>query len=921
MEKVQPTNAGTQKKVSLLGLRANSPRVFRALALFALLATVLAIGIGFWQSRNNRDFRMKGLPPQLSKDVVGTVEGYERRETDAGVLKYYIKADRATTFSDNHQELENVYLEVYDEAGERFDKIAAAAAIYIPDKESSKLFDVFLSGNVRIETRDALFVNTEKASYNRASEIAESEELVEFTRRNVSGKSVGVIVKVREKQLELLSGVEINAVEPDEFGGASVKQARVNAGRAVVFHDDRIEAERDVVIDLTPKNNGGGFNQPAEIRAARAVATLNDGRIKRFDLTQNVEVFVKPTAAKPDSTKTSSNAAVAFFDGELKRVEFNENVEIETARGGDEPTVIRAGNAIYEKTIDRFDLKNGVEITTVAGNQPTFIRAAEAVYEQPQRKIHLAGGAEITQNDGLIKGDAMTAELYPNRKLQNAFVRGNAFLKQTTPDRSTEVSANELNAFFGENQQINKARAVGGANVSIVPAQAQEYSKATVFAPNALDLLFRAAGGKSVLSQIQTEGRTSVVMNAVAGSPKSSTRKLTADAMKTVLSESGKDILKAEAVGNAELYVEPTASAPENHKTTLTAPRFDCEFFEIGNNPKTCRAVGGGKAVLTPTVAGANRGARTLSAENLIAVFNRQTQEVERFDAAGAAKFNELDRHGTANQMTFTAGDETIRLRGEPLVWDSRARAKAGEIDWDARNQKSFLRGKVSTTYYSQRQTGGAVPFGNSGAPVFVTAEQAEFDQRSDTGVYAGNARAWQENNYVRADKLTIQPKARRFDGEGKVQSLLYNAPRAGGAKGESQPVFAAADRMFYADENRQLHYEGNVDVRQGADRIAAGVADVYLTDANDLKQTVLQNNVRITQPNRRFSGTWAQYTVADETVVLRGSPAIVEDSERGGTQGSQLTVSLRENRVTGEGAANPNRPGRTRTVYKVKNP
>lgn len=909
-----------QKKVSLLGWRANSPRVFRALAVFALLATVLAIGIGFWQARNNRDFRMKGLPPQLSKDVVGVVEGFERRETEGNVLKYYIKADKATTFSDNHQELENVYLEAYDEAGERFDKISADAAIYIPDKESSKLFDAFFQGSVRIETRDGLLVNTEKASYNRASETAESEETVEFSRRNILGKSKGVVVRVREKQIELLKDVEITANEPDEFGGANVKQARVNAGRAVIYNDERIEAEQNVFIDLTPKNNENGFNQPAEIRAARAVVSLNNRRINRFDLKENVEVFVKATNANPNSTKSRSASAVAFFEGELKRVEFNENVEIETIQANSEPTLIRAGNAIYEKPIDRFELKNGVEIMTVKDDQPTFIRAAQAVYEQPQRKIFLTGGAEITQNNDLIKGDEMTAELFPNRKLQSAFVRGNAFLKQTAPDRLTEVSASEMNAFFGENQQIQKARAIGAANVSIVPAQAQEFSKATIYAPNALELAFRAAGASSVLSEVQTEGRTSVVMNAVAGNPKSSTRKLTADSMKTILSESGRDILKAEAVGNAELYVEPTANAPENFKTTLTAPRLECEFFEVGNNPKICRAVGGGKAVLSPMVAAANRGTRTLSAENLVANFYRQTQEVEQFDAAGAAKFSELDRHGTANQMTFTAADETIRLRGEPLVWDSRARAKAGEIDWDSRNQKSYLRGKVSTTYYSQRQTGGATPFGNSGAPVFITAEQAEFDQRADTGVYAGNARAWQENNYVRAEKLIIQPKARRFDGEGKVQSLLYSAPRAGGAKGESQPVFAAADRMFYADENRQLHYEGNVDVRQGADRIAAGVADVYLTEGNDLKQTVLQNNVRITQPNRSFSGTWAQYTVADETVILRGNPAVVEDSERGGTQGSQLTVSLRENRITGEGAANPNRPGRTRTVYKIQN-
>jgi len=45
---------------------------------------------------------------------VAQVNGYERLETDGDIPKYYIKADKATTFSDNHQEMENVYLQIYD---------------------------------------------------------------------------------------------------------------------------------------------------------------------------------------------------------------------------------------------------------------------------------------------------------------------------------------------------------------------------------------------------------------------------------------------------------------------------------------------------------------------------------------------------------------------------------------------------------------------------------------------------------------------------------------------------------------------------------------------------------------------------------------------------------------------------------------
>jgi lipopolysaccharide transport protein LptA len=378
-------------------------------------------------------------------------------------------------------------------------------------------------------------------------------------------------------------------------------------------------------------------------------------------------------------------------------------------------------------------------------------------------------------------------------------------------------------------------------------------------------------------------------------------------------------LMKAEAVGSAELYVEPLQARPENYKTMISAPRFDCDFF-AGNSPRNCAAERRAKAVQEPTVKAADRGTRTLTAEKMTANFNQQTQDVERFDAVGGAKFSELDRQGTAGQIAFTQADEIARLRGgEPTVWDSTARVRAAEIDWDTRNEKSFLRGRVSTTYYSRRQTGGAAPFGDANAPVFVTANQAEFDHRAEVGVYTGNARAWQENNYVRAEKLVFQQKSKRMDGEGKVQSLLYNAKRRENGREINQPVFAAADRIAYSDENRRLRYEGNVDIRQGTDRIVSGVADVFLDENNEVKQTVAQNNVVITQPKRRAAGDFAQYVAADETVVLRGNPASVEDAEQGSSRGGQLTVFMRENRVEGQGATRQNGAGRIRTIYKVK--
>jgi lipopolysaccharide export system protein LptA len=310
-----------------------------------------------------------------------------------------------------------------------------------------------------------------------------------------------------------------------------------------------------------------------------------------------------------------------------------------------------------------------------------------------------------------------------------------------------------------------------------------------------------------------------------------------------------------------------------------------------------------------------------LTAQKITAVFVKDTQSPERMDAQGDAKFNENDRNGVAANISYTSSDNTVRLRGgEPTVWDSRARTKAIELDSDLTNHVSYSRGKTATTYYSKEQTNGAVPFSKVNSPVYIVSERGEFYSDRGLAIYTGNARAWQDDNFVRADKLTIYLNEKKMDAEGRVQSEIYTARRKGATADSTVPVSASADSMSYSDPNRTLHYEGNVDIRQETDRITGGVADVYLfKESSKVEKTVAQRNVVLTQPNRKGTGDWIQYTTADEVAVLTGRPARVEDAEKGSTEGGRLTVNMRDGRVTADDVKGTQSPGRVRSVHKVK--
>jgi lipopolysaccharide export system protein LptA len=264
-----------------------------------------------------------------------------------------------------------------------------------------------------------------------------------------------------------------------------------------------------------------------------------------------------------------------------------------------------------------------------------------------------------------------------------------------------------------------------------------------------------------------------------------------------------------------------------------------------------------------------------------------------------------------------------VKLRGgEPTIWDSRGRTKGIELDSDLANQVSYSRGKTATTYYSQEQTKGSTPFSKVKSPVYVVSDRAELHHESGLATYTGNARAWQDDNFVRGDKLNLYLNDKTMDASGHVQTAIYNAKRRVDGNSTVVPVFTTSDSMSYSDPNRIVHYEGNVDIKQGGDRLTSAVADVYLAkETNDMERTVAQRDVVLTQPGRKGTGDWVQYTSVDEIAVFKGNPARVEDNEKGTTEGARLTLSMQDSKVTADDTRGPLSPGRVRSTHKIKKP
>ena len=590
--------------------------------------------------------------------------------------------------------------------------------------------------------------------------------------------------------------------------------------------------------------------------------------------------------------------------------------------------------AVVEQKSKRLELKKDVEITvtprvpaeTAAKSPsralPVLIKSASGAFEQEALRLTFAGGATLEQDRDILSGDTLYAYLNNEQRLEKAEVRGHSYMRVMSPGHAAEVSSLNMDFYLDKDQRPERAYAGG----EVVARSLDADSDMQITGGNAIDVTFQALGDTSVLKQMYSGHRSTITLSAPkskANDPRAANKRLTADTVRLSWRTTGRDLEKAEASGNAELFIEPVVNSVRAERKTLNAGRFDCDFFEAGNLARECRGIGGSKATLDPVQPTQKHGTRTLTSQSMTAVFVKDTQDVERVDAQGDGKFNEMDRNGVAANVSYVAADQTVKLRGgDPTVWDSRGRTKATELDSDLANNVSYARGKTSTTYYSQEKTNGATPFSKTKSPVYIASDRAEFHDDSGQAIYSGNARAWQEDNYVRGDKLVMYVNDKRMEASGHVQTTIYNAKRRVENELTVVPVFASSDSMFYSDPDRVIHYEGNVDIKQATDRLTSDVADVYLAkESNEMQRTVAQRNVVLTQPNRKGTGDWAEYTAADDVAVLKGNPARVDDVEQGNTQGGRLTISMRDSKVTADDARGPLSPGRVRSTHKIRKP
>ena len=562
--------------------------------------------------------------------------------------------------------------------------------------------------------------------------------------------------------------------------------------------------------------------------------------------------------------------------------------------------------------------------------QPVEMRSDKASYAELQGVARFDGNANITQGEKLARADLITGIVNPQtKKLDRVEMRGNSFLKSQEKTKTSELQARDMDFYFDEVQHLKQAVARGSAK-----ATSLEKDSPREISAEQIDAYYLPGEKESLLQSVVTQGRTTMkieVSEGAANAKEVSERVIEADAVNAVFREDGVNMARADADGNAVLTITPKTIKPKSDRQRLRAAKFTAEFFPKGNAIKTFLADGNAVADFEPMEQKSKRSKRSVTGKKLTANLVELTQDIDNLTVEGGAKFvenfpagsKESDRNATADRAVYTASNQIVAMRGKPLLWDSSSRANADEIDANVETGESFLRGRVRTTYFSREKTGGAAPFKKDKAPVTIASDKAAVKHNEGAARYTGNVRAWQDNDFIRADNMELDNGEKMLTAWGNAQSAFYDFEReVEKNRKEVVPVFAAADKIVYTDANHTAHYEGTVKIKQGTDQIDAAVADAVMDDQHKLVQLTASNNVVMTQPQRRATGDQVVYTAANDTAILTaaaGKLAMVEDREREAvTKSEKLTLHLRDARI--EAGSESGSKKRVKTTHRIQN-
>ncbi|MEO6924157.1 MAG: LptA/OstA family protein, partial [Bryocella sp.] len=308
----------------------------------------------------------------------------------------------------------------------------------------------------------------------------------------------------------------------------------------------------------------------------------------------------------------------------------------------------------------------------------------------------------------------------------------------------------------------------------------------------------------------------------------------------------------------------------------------------------------------------------------------------------------------TAARASYDGGASRLTLAGGVHLQQGGFDLSASNVTMNQQTGDAEASGSVMATTLEQAKA--PAPGHKAGAPqpvpqpAHVSANRATLLHGPQLAEFFGTlghpARLWQGASEVQAASLLFDQKkksiAARPESGGKVHAVFVR-PTTGGGK-TAQPPMAlrvASSAMNYDDVHREATFSGGVRTQASSLETVSDRAVILLEPqqkgaaaavrqpefGGQLRQVVLLDNVRLSEPGRTGTGATLVYDAAEARYTLTGTPGHpphVVDSKQGSITGATLVFHEEGTGPAGStiivnGADAGAKQGRVRTEVEVR--
>ena len=490
------------------------------------------------------------------------------------------------------------------------------------------------------------------------------------------------------------------------------------------------------------------------------------------------------------------------------------------------------------------------------------------------------------------------------------------FNRQET--RTVEYSSRQLDVMLNEAQALQKVSAIGAAKLESRSATSRIEAWG-----NRIDLDYqpRPESTESLLRMVHLREQARVEEHP-AVSRGGGMRRLQADWIELRMAENGSDLQALSTLSRGRLDLEPGTGTGKKAgvRRRLEADRIQ-GLYGQGNRIEQLKATGKVE-VESSSIDDSGAAAPPLRtwSENFEGSFDPETGQAQQMKQWAGFRFRRGEREGRAGEALFQTASNEVELSVAAEVWDPTGTVRADRIVLDENTGDYTASGRASSSFTEgsaekaqDKDSGGLFA---AGQPVFATAE--EIASVGETGLLtlSGEARLWQEQDRLEADRIQIDRAAKTLKADGHVVNYLTEQESVASAS-RTRPgsglVRISSSALDYNEQNKLMVYVGSAELRRTDLTVSSDRLEGYLSADNEagaqgrLKKAFAAGNVRIVENKgsdaRQGAGREGEYYPHESKVILTGEPATVQDGSRGRTEGTQLTYYLDDDRLLVQGS------------------